>query len=111
MGWLGTGPFFGEKACFSDKRLAENMDLSPSRGQGGQSHFRGGQANSRRNVLLAAKIGTVPCERLHLGNPGYAPCTEFRELSAGKQAIRMIEENAVPGAYHPPKMLTCPFGW
>ncbi len=26
----GTGPFFGEKAHFADKRQAENMDLSPS---------------------------------------------------------------------------------
>ena len=28
---LGTGPFFGRKTHFADKRLAENMDLSPSR--------------------------------------------------------------------------------
>ena len=27
----GTGPFFGEKTPFAKKRLAENMDLSPSR--------------------------------------------------------------------------------
>jgi len=26
----GTGPFFGEKTPFAKKRLAENMDLSPS---------------------------------------------------------------------------------
>jgi hypothetical protein len=32
--------------------------------QGGQSHFRGGQSHSRRSVLFAAKIGTVPWERL-----------------------------------------------
>jgi hypothetical protein len=32
VGWWGTGPFFGEKTYFPDKRLAENMDLSPSRG-------------------------------------------------------------------------------
>ena len=31
VGWWGTGPFFGEKTYFPDKRLAENMDLSPSR--------------------------------------------------------------------------------
>ena len=31
---------------------------------GGQSHFRGGQVNSSGNVPHAAKIGTVPCERL-----------------------------------------------
>ncbi len=29
-GLAGTGPFFGEKAHFSGKRLAEKMDLSPS---------------------------------------------------------------------------------
>ena len=28
--------------------------------QGGQSHFRGGEADSRDGVELAAKIGTVP---------------------------------------------------
>ena len=27
----GTGPFFGEKTHFAKKRMAENMDLSPSR--------------------------------------------------------------------------------
>jgi catechol-2,3-dioxygenase len=32
MGWRGTGPFFGERTYLSDKRLAENMDPSPSRG-------------------------------------------------------------------------------
>ena len=31
-GWQGTGPFFGENACSAEKRLAENMGLSPSRG-------------------------------------------------------------------------------
>ncbi len=31
--------------------------------QGGQSHIRGGQACSRRHVLRAAKIGTVPSEQ------------------------------------------------
>ena len=29
-GLPGTGPFFGEKTPFADRRLAENMDLSPS---------------------------------------------------------------------------------
>ncbi len=29
--WSGTGPFFGEPMYFANKRLAENMDLSPSR--------------------------------------------------------------------------------
>ncbi len=33
--------------------------------QGGQSHFRGGQAVFRGDAPRAAKIGTVPCERLH----------------------------------------------
>ena len=33
--WLGTGPFFGVRTCFANKRLAENMDLSPSRGRSG----------------------------------------------------------------------------
>ncbi len=32
--------------------------------QGGQSHFRGGQAKSRGEIHCAAKIGTVPSERL-----------------------------------------------
>ena len=31
--------------------------------QGGQSHFRGGQALSHSNVAGAAKIGTVPCDQ------------------------------------------------
>ena len=26
MGWLGTGPFFGEKSCFVTKTTAENAD-------------------------------------------------------------------------------------
>ena len=30
----------------------------------GQSHFRGDNAGWRRNIHGAAKIGTVPCERL-----------------------------------------------
>ena len=30
---LGTGPFFGERAYFAEKRLTENMDLSPLRGR------------------------------------------------------------------------------
>ncbi len=64
-GRLGTDPFFGEKLSFARKTSAENMDLSPSATQRGQSHFRGGQAYSRRNVLLAAKIGTVPGKRSH----------------------------------------------
>ena len=38
-GRLGTGPFFGEKTHFQGKRLAENMDLSPSRGQGQPDSF------------------------------------------------------------------------
>jgi uncharacterized protein YjbI with pentapeptide repeats len=33
IAWLGTGPFFGELTYFANKRLAENMDLSPSRNQ------------------------------------------------------------------------------
>ena len=37
--------------------------------QGGQSHFRGGQTISQDNVLRAAKIGTVPCERLRAQRP------------------------------------------
>ena len=37
-GCRGTGPFFGEKACFSDQWLAENMDLSPSRGSHARSN-------------------------------------------------------------------------
>ena len=61
---LGTGPFFGEQTYLANKRLAENMDLSPFRNQGGQSHFRGDQARLHGNVRHAAKIGTAPCERL-----------------------------------------------
>jgi len=38
-GQSGTGPFFGGKTSFAGKRLAENMDLSPSAAQRGQSHF------------------------------------------------------------------------
>ena len=37
---LGTGPLFGDETYWVSKRLAEHMDLSPSRSQGGQSHFR-----------------------------------------------------------------------
>ena len=32
--------------------------------QGGQSHFRGEDAYGKGNAVRAAKIGTVPCERL-----------------------------------------------
>jgi uroporphyrinogen III methyltransferase/synthase len=39
---------------------AENMDLSPSAAQRGQSHFRGGEPDSVGHAPVAAKIGTVP---------------------------------------------------
>jgi len=44
----GTGPFFGEKTSLANRRLTENMDLSPSAARGGQSHFRGENAGWRR---------------------------------------------------------------
>ncbi|MBU4270612.1 MAG: hypothetical protein KKA28_01930, partial [Planctomycetes bacterium] len=43
----GTGPFFGEKTHFADEPLAENMDLSPSRGARGTVPF------SRRSSQFA----------------------------------------------------------
>ena len=54
-GLAGDWSIFRQKTHFADEPLAENMDLS---------HFRGGQVNSPGNVPRAAKIGTVPCERL-----------------------------------------------
>ena len=60
----GTGPFFGRKSCLAKKASDENMDLSPFAAQGGQSHFRGENVDLFCDVRSAAKIGTVPWERL-----------------------------------------------
>jgi NADH-quinone oxidoreductase subunit H len=58
----GTGPFFGQQTSLANTPQAENMDLSPSEtpAQGGQSHFRGGNAGEGTDAFPAAKIGTVP---------------------------------------------------
>ena len=64
---VGDWSIFRRKDVFwRTNRLAENMDLSPSRGARGTVPF------SRRSSVFcmvtptrAAKIGTVPCERLH----------------------------------------------
>jgi ABC-type cobalt transport system substrate-binding protein len=58
----GTGPFLGEESSCTNKTSSENMDLSSSKLQGGQSHFRGGDVDDPSNVVHAAKIGTVPGE-------------------------------------------------
>ena len=63
MNHSGTGPFFGGKTHSANKPSAENMDLSPSGASpaaGGQSHFRGGDADSKGSINGTAKIGTVP---------------------------------------------------
>ena len=67
VGQLGTGPFFGCKALFARKMWAEKWTCPlwhPLAMRGGQSHFRGEIASSRDKAQCAAKIGTVPCERL-----------------------------------------------
>ncbi len=49
-GLVGDWSIFRRKNAFRQSTVAENLDLSPSRGKGGQSHFRGGQALSEANV-------------------------------------------------------------
>ena len=51
-------------AAFANESWAENMDLSPLAARGGQSHFRGRYVGFESDARRAAKIGTVPCERL-----------------------------------------------
>jgi hypothetical protein len=62
-GW-GLVHFSAEKRIVADKRLAEKWTCPLRAAQGGQSHFRGGKALLFDNAPCAAKIGTVPYERL-----------------------------------------------
>ncbi len=48
----------------SINRGPKTWTCHPPAAPGGQSHFRGSKANPRGYVPRAAKIGTVPCERL-----------------------------------------------
>jgi hypothetical protein len=58
---LGTGPFFCEKTHFADKRLAENMDLSPVPQPKGDSPIFAAVKDSRIATLLAPrKSGQSP---------------------------------------------------
>jgi hypothetical protein len=66
------------------------MDLSPSRDQGGQSHFRGGQIHVDGEIPHAAKIGTVPAAR-------------FSDITSILAAIRPMSSPAVTyRAFGPP---------
>jgi len=56
----GTGPFFGQSARFAQQASSENMDLSPSASQGGQSRFRGDWAVWQCNVTRATKMRQSP---------------------------------------------------
>ena len=62
-GW-GLVHFSAVKLLWREKRWPKTWTCPLPAARGGQSHFRGGEAISRCNIFLAAKIGTVPCERL-----------------------------------------------
>ena len=83
----GLVHFSAKKRILPTKRRPKTWTCPLPAAPGGQSHFRGGQVNLPGSVPRAAKIGTVPCERL--------PSVE---------AI-VSEEKTVPGAFFSPLFL------
>ena len=61
---LGTGPFFGRKACSAEKPRPKTWTCPLPRHEGDSPIFTTKTRSWQRNVRRAAKIGIVPCERL-----------------------------------------------
>ena len=72
---------FRHKVYIPDKPTAGNLVLPPPAAPGGQSHFRGGKANSPGYIPHATKIGTVPCERLLKDCPIYLALVDIRVMA------------------------------
>ena len=66
-GPVGDWSIFRREIVFGENNVGRKHGPVPfTRRKGDQSHFRGDNAGWRRNIHGAAKIGTVPCERLRI---------------------------------------------
>jgi UDP-N-acetylmuramoylalanine--D-glutamate ligase len=90
------------------KSTTAAMIASILRAQGGQSHFRGGQALSHGKVAGAAKIGTVPCAGLRTllgGNIGGSLLEQLPEIGPSDWVVLEISSFQLwhfsPGARMP----------
>jgi predicted CoA-substrate-specific enzyme activase len=66
---LGTGSFFGPFRRSSPARMKAEKSACPLAAEGDSPIFAADSGFSEEQVLAAAKIGTVPCERLHEKKP------------------------------------------
>ena len=63
---MGTGPFFGRKSCLAKKNVGRKQGSVPFPAQTGTVPFSRRERQFSRDLHSAAKIGTVPYERLRI---------------------------------------------
>ena len=70
-------PHLARAILFLLEQAGATVPVTVHGAAGGQSHFRGGRANSQGRARHAAKIGTVPWGTYHVTNGGETTWREF----------------------------------